>query len=168
MNNQAYSVPQFLDIFQLGRTKAYEEISSGRLVTYRVGRRRFISHRAADEWQRELEATNCLLERPTEPILADPAGAMKLAGGGVSTAYESECPGVAGQNAGQIADAFDSATGTRNSAESTLISALERALHVVHVGLGNDYTVCKYGYSYYAQDFAALKAFAVRLGVCHG
>jgi hypothetical protein len=87
MNNQAYSVPQFLEIFQLGRTKAYEEISSGRLVTYRVGRRRFISHRAADEWQRELEATNCLLERPTEPILADPAGAMKLAGGGVSTAY---------------------------------------------------------------------------------
>jgi hypothetical protein len=65
--------------------------------------------------------------------------------------------------------ALDSATGNGHSkAETTLISALERARHTVHVGLGSDYTVCKYGYSYYAQDFAALKAFAVRLGVLRG
>jgi hypothetical protein len=69
----------------------------------------------------------------------------------------------------QETNGLNCATLTRNSkAESTLISALERARHVVHVGRSNDYTVCKYGYSYYAQDFAALNAFAVRLGVCHG
>ncbi len=55
MDQKAYTVNQFIDTHRLGRTKTYEEIDSGRLVTYKVGRRRFISDRAADEWQRRHE-----------------------------------------------------------------------------------------------------------------
>ena len=56
MNDQALTVPQFIAAYKLGRTSTYSEISSGRLSTYMVGRRRFISRRAADEWQQRLEA----------------------------------------------------------------------------------------------------------------
>lgn len=56
MNEQTYTVPQFIDAFKVGRTTTYEEISSGRLATYKVGRRRYVSARAATEWQRRLEA----------------------------------------------------------------------------------------------------------------
>lgn len=56
VNEQTYTVPQFIDAFKVGRTTTYEEISSGRLATYKVGRRRYISTRAAAEWQRKLEA----------------------------------------------------------------------------------------------------------------
>ena len=52
----AYTVEQFIGATKVGRTKAYEEIASGRLATYKVGRRRYISAHAAAEWQRKLEA----------------------------------------------------------------------------------------------------------------
>lgn len=52
----AYTVEQFIGAAKVGRTKAYEEIASGRLATYKVGRRRYISSRAAADWQRRLEA----------------------------------------------------------------------------------------------------------------
>ncbi len=51
----AFTIAQFCDRYQAGRTRVYEEITNGRLATYRVGRRRFISARAAEEWQRQLE-----------------------------------------------------------------------------------------------------------------
>ena len=57
MDKQAYSVEQFAAAYQVGRTKAFAEIAEGRLKTYRVGRRRYISAHAAAEWQRNLEAT---------------------------------------------------------------------------------------------------------------
>jgi len=53
---QAFTIPQFIDTFKVGRTRAYEEIASGRLATYKVGRRRYISAHAAAEWQRKLES----------------------------------------------------------------------------------------------------------------
>lgn len=58
MNQQrpAYSIAQFADAFGVCRTTVYEEINSGRLASYQLGRRRFISARAAEEWQRRLEA----------------------------------------------------------------------------------------------------------------
>lgn len=56
MTEQAFTIPQFIDAFKVGRTRAYEEIAAGRLMTYRVGRRRYISAHAAAEWQRRLEA----------------------------------------------------------------------------------------------------------------
>ena len=55
MNEKTYTVNQLLSEFKIGRTKAYEEITTGRLATYNVGRRRFISAHAAVEWQRKLE-----------------------------------------------------------------------------------------------------------------
>lgn len=56
MTPQAFTVPEFITHFKVGRTSAYEEITSGRLATYTVGRRRYISARAAEEWQQRLEA----------------------------------------------------------------------------------------------------------------
>lgn len=62
MNNSAATAPsaftieQFIAAFKVGRTSAYEEIATGRLATYKVGRRRYISARAAAEWQCKLEA----------------------------------------------------------------------------------------------------------------
>jgi len=56
MTQQAFSIPEFLSHFKVGRTTAYQEIGSGRLPTYKVGRRRFISAHAATEWQKRLEA----------------------------------------------------------------------------------------------------------------
>ena len=59
MTQQTYTVNQFIDSFKVGRTTTYVEIASGRLQTYKVGRRRYISAHAAAEWQRNLEtATN--------------------------------------------------------------------------------------------------------------
>jgi len=37
--------------------------------------------------------------------------------------------------------------------------------HAVHPMSDGGYLVCKYGYTFYASDFDALKAFAKRLGV---
>ena len=56
VNQQAFTIPEFIGHFKVGRTSAYEEIGSGRLQTYKVGRRRYISAHAAADWQRKLEA----------------------------------------------------------------------------------------------------------------
>ena len=56
MTEQAFTIEQFLSVFKVGRTTAYEEIGSGRLNTYKLGRRRYVSAHAAAEWQRKLEA----------------------------------------------------------------------------------------------------------------
>lgn len=51
----AFSVEAFCTAFKIGKTKAFCELSSGRLISYQVGRRRYISAHAADAWQRGLE-----------------------------------------------------------------------------------------------------------------
>lgn len=56
MTQQAFTIPDFISHFKVGRTSTYEEIGAGRLSTYKVGRRRYISAHAAAEWQRKLEA----------------------------------------------------------------------------------------------------------------
>lgn len=56
MTQQAFTIPEFLGHFKVGRTTAYQEIGSGRLPTYKLGRRRYISAHAATEWQKRLEA----------------------------------------------------------------------------------------------------------------
>lgn len=56
MTEQAYTLEQFVSTYKVGRTKAFDEIATGRLATYKVGRRRYISAHAAAEWQRKLEA----------------------------------------------------------------------------------------------------------------
>ena len=58
------------------------------------------------------------------------------------------------------------ATGQRQrKAIVTQIAELALAGHAVHELRCGDFLVCKYGYSHYAQDFEALRAFARRLGV---
>ena len=54
--SKAFSVREFEKAYGVGHTKIFEEIKSGRLTTYKVGRRRYISEHAADAWQRQLEA----------------------------------------------------------------------------------------------------------------
>ena len=56
MDEQTFTIPQFITTYKVGRTKTYEEIESGRLTTYKVGRNRYISARAALDGQQRLEA----------------------------------------------------------------------------------------------------------------
>lgn len=63
----AYTVEQFIGQFKVGRTTTYEEIASGRLSTYKVGRRRYISARAAAAWQQRLEAESAA-QRQSEAV----------------------------------------------------------------------------------------------------
>lgn len=55
MTKPAFTVVQFSKAYEVGRTTIYEEIAAGRLFTYKVGRRRFISANAAVAWQELLE-----------------------------------------------------------------------------------------------------------------
>ena len=70
MHQQAFTIPEFIGHFKIGRTSAYEEIGSGRLATYKVGRRRYISARAAADWQRKLEAetSGATLDNAAKPL----------------------------------------------------------------------------------------------------
>ena len=56
MNQKALTVKEFEHGYRVGHTKTAEEIRSGRLASYKLGRRRYISDHAAAEWQRRLEA----------------------------------------------------------------------------------------------------------------
>lgn len=55
MIDQAFTIEQFVATYKVGRTALYEEIKAGRLAIYKVGRRTYVSARAASEWQRKLE-----------------------------------------------------------------------------------------------------------------
>lgn len=58
------------------------------------------------------------------------------------------------------------ATGNRpGKAVATQIAALAIRGHAVHHLQDGGYLVCKYGYTHHALDFAALQAFARKLGV---
>ena len=86
----------------------------------------------------------------------------------MQAAHKSEWPVAPGHIANQTINTADYLrTAQQRKAESTLIARLALAGHAVQKGRCDDYTVSKYGYSYYAQDFDALHAFAVRLGVCN-
>lgn len=63
---------------------------------------------------------------------------------------------------------LDFPTGQRQrKAESNLCALLALAGHAVHSLKDDGYLVCKYGYTHQASDLDALRAFAIRLGVCH-
>lgn len=66
MDTKAFTIDEFTDTYKVGRTIAYEEIASGRLKTYKLGRRRYISANAAADWQRRLEAES----NPAEAVVA--------------------------------------------------------------------------------------------------
>lgn len=50
MNINAYSILEFCERFSIGRSKVYEEISSGRLVAHKLGRRTLITNTDAEAW----------------------------------------------------------------------------------------------------------------------
>jgi len=61
---------------------------------------------------------------------------------------------------------LDFATGTRHSkAIVTQVAQLAIRGHAVHQLQDGGFLVCKYGHTFHAIDFAALQAFARRLGV---
>jgi excisionase family DNA binding protein len=50
----AMSIAQFCERYNTGRTKAYEEIKSGRLRARKVGKRTIITEDDAEHWLEEL------------------------------------------------------------------------------------------------------------------
>jgi excisionase family DNA binding protein len=50
MSKAAFSVEDFCNSYSVGKTTAYEEISSGRLHAVKVGRRTLIPENSAAEW----------------------------------------------------------------------------------------------------------------------
>lgn len=53
-----YSVEQAIDVTGLSRKGIYQVINSGELRSYKVGKRRFISHDAIIEFVRQREAAS--------------------------------------------------------------------------------------------------------------
>jgi hypothetical protein len=53
---RAMSVHDFCDRYDIGRTKAYEEINAGRLKARKAGRRTIITADDAEEWLSRLPA----------------------------------------------------------------------------------------------------------------
>ena len=46
----AYSIPEFLAVVPIGRTKLYEELKAGRLRAVKVGKRTLILITEAERW----------------------------------------------------------------------------------------------------------------------
>lgn len=56
VNPKSFTIPEWCARRRVGRTRAFEEIASGRLRTYKVGRRRYVSEEADLQWARDREA----------------------------------------------------------------------------------------------------------------
>jgi len=54
--HRAMSVAQFCQDYNVGRTKAYEEINSGRLLARKNGKRTLITEDDAEDWLQHLPA----------------------------------------------------------------------------------------------------------------
>ncbi|ODS96542.1 MAG: hypothetical protein ABS56_12735 [Lautropia sp. SCN 69-89] len=57
---KSLTIAEWCHVRRVGRTRAFEEIQSGRLRTYKVGRRRYISAEADTQWQRDREAESAM------------------------------------------------------------------------------------------------------------
>lgn len=55
---RAMSIPEFCMRYDVGRTKAYEEINAGRLRARKVGKRTLISDDDAEDWLKNLPLIN--------------------------------------------------------------------------------------------------------------
>ena len=53
-----YTIPQFMEASHQSRAGTYKEINSGRLKTVKIGRRRFVTPQAAQDWLDRLVADN--------------------------------------------------------------------------------------------------------------
>ena len=55
-SNSAHSIPKVCELLDLSHPSIYSEINSGRLRSFKVGRRRFVSQEAINAWIRDREA----------------------------------------------------------------------------------------------------------------
>jgi hypothetical protein len=55
LQRRAYSIPEFCAVYNIGRSKAYEEAKAGRLRVRKIGRASIITHDDAEEWLDNLE-----------------------------------------------------------------------------------------------------------------
>ena len=51
----AFSIDQFCDRWEIGRTKFYEEVRKGRLRIFKIGKLTRVTPDAEADWQRQLE-----------------------------------------------------------------------------------------------------------------
>jgi hypothetical protein len=56
MEQQAFTIPEFLSLYRIGRSTAYAEIKAGRLKIVKIGRATRITLPNAKEWLQALEA----------------------------------------------------------------------------------------------------------------
>jgi excisionase family DNA binding protein len=63
MSKAAFSINEFCNSYSVGKTTAYEEISSGRLHAVKVGRRTLIPETSAAEWLKSQPAASAGSER---------------------------------------------------------------------------------------------------------
>ena len=56
--DMAYTINEFCALFKLSKPTVYTEINSGRLRSYKVGRKRCISRQSAEVWQSHLESVS--------------------------------------------------------------------------------------------------------------
>ena len=63
MSKAAFSIEEFRDSYSVGKTTAYEEISSGRLHAVKVGRRTLIPENSAAEWLKSQPSISATTER---------------------------------------------------------------------------------------------------------
>lgn len=53
---RSYTLEEWSALRRIGRTSAFKEVSSGRLKTYKVGTRRFVTEEADAQWLHDREA----------------------------------------------------------------------------------------------------------------
>lgn len=53
---QNYSIEEALQLIHIGRTKLYEELNSGRLKAFKLGKRTLIKQASIEEWLDNLPA----------------------------------------------------------------------------------------------------------------
>ncbi len=63
MSKAAFSIEEFCNSYSVGKTTAYEEISSGRLHAVKVGRRTLIPENSAAEWLKSQPSISATTER---------------------------------------------------------------------------------------------------------
>jgi len=55
LNIFSYSINQLMEVLHVSRQTVYDEINSGRLKTFKIGRRRFVSDDALREYIKDRE-----------------------------------------------------------------------------------------------------------------
>ena len=63
---KAFDIPEFCEAYRVGRSTVYEEIRTGRLKIFKVGKLTRISVEAAENWRRQREESAALDPPPVK------------------------------------------------------------------------------------------------------